>query len=69
MEGFADGTEITPDVLRAQGIIKGKADVKILGVIQLKHKFVVKAHAFSRPARQKIEETVGKCVLLDAKRE
>jgi large subunit ribosomal protein L15 len=68
LEGFADGSEITPDILRAEGIIKGKADVKILGAIQVKPKLVVKAHAFSRTARQKIEETGGKCVLLGVKR-
>ena len=69
LEGFAEGAEITPDVLRAQGIIKGKADLKILGAIQMKRKLVVKAHAFSRTAQQKIEETGGKCVLLDANRQ
>jgi len=63
LEGFADGAEITPEVLREQGIFKGKSDVKILGSIQLKRKLVVKAHAFSRTARQKIEEAGGKCVL------
>ncbi len=66
LEGFADGAEITPDVLRSEGILKGKADVKILGATQLKQKLVVKAHAFSQAARKKIEEPGGKCVLLDA---
>jgi len=65
LEGFDDGAEITPDVLRTQGIIKGSDDIKILGAIPMKHKLLVKAHAFSQPARQKIEEAGGKCVLLD----
>ncbi|MFC1454229.1 50S ribosomal protein L15 [Verrucomicrobiota bacterium] len=65
LESYADGTEITPDFLRAQGILKSKFYIKILGSIKLKHKLVVKAHAFSRSARQKIEETGGKCILLD----
>lgn len=64
LEDFTEGAEITPDVLRAQGILKGKEDLKILGSFQLKHKLVVKAHAFSASARRKIEETGGKCVLL-----
>lgn len=63
---FADGAEITPELLRLEGILKGAgSDVKILGTCQLKHGVVVKAHAFSKSARQKIEETGGKCVLLD----
>jgi len=63
---FADGTEITPELLRSEGILKGSGSgVKILGACQVKRGLVVKAHAFSKPARQKIEETGGKCVLLD----
>lgn len=65
LEKFADGTEITPEFLREQGMLKGKSELKILGSIQPKHKLIVKAHAFSRTARVKIEETGGKCVLLD----
>lgn len=67
---FADGTEITPGLLRSEGILKGAGSgVKILGTCQLKHGLVIKAHAFSKTARQKIEETGGKCVLLGVKRE
>lgn len=65
LECFAKGAEVTPDALREAGIIKGKRDlVKILGSSQLKHSLIVKAHAFSHTARQKIEEAGGKCAVL-----
>ncbi|MDO9541133.1 MAG: 50S ribosomal protein L15 [Kiritimatiellia bacterium] len=67
---FAGSAEITPKLLRSEGILKGTgSDVKILGTCQLKHGLVVKAHAFSKTARQKIEEAGGKCIILNAKRE
>lgn len=65
LERFADGAEITPETLRSEGICKGvKSEVKILGFCQLKHKLVVKAHAFSQSARKSIEAAGGKCVML-----
>lgn len=65
LERFEKGAEITPDVLRAEGILKGALNaVKILGASLLKQNLVVKAHAFSRSARQKIEVAGGKCVVL-----
>jgi ribosomal protein L15 len=64
LESFAEGVEITPDTLRAAGVLKGfKSEVKFLGSCQLKRKFVVKAHAFSQPARKSIEAAGGKCVV------
>ena len=60
------GKEITPDLLQQAGLLKNIGDgMKILGACQLKQGLVIKAHAFSRQARQKIEEAGGKCVLLD----
>lgn len=65
LERFEKGAEITPDVLRAEGMLKGTLNaVKILGSSLLKQALVVKAHAFSRSARQKIEGAGGKCVVL-----
>jgi len=62
---FEGAAEITPELLRSEGIVKGARDgVKILGACQLKCGLTVKAHAFSKTARQKIEEAGGKCVLL-----
>jgi large subunit ribosomal protein L15 len=63
---FPKGVEITPEFLHSEGILKGaRSEVKILGTCELKHALMVKAHAFSKTARKKIEETGGKCVLLD----
>lgn len=52
-------TEITPEVLRENGMI-GKGDiVKILGRGELKAKLSVKAHKFSKSALEAIEKAGG----------
>lgn len=54
--------EITVEILRQSGLIKGTADgVKILGDGKLTKRLVVKAQAFSAVARQKIESAGGQC--------
>lgn len=66
LDRFAENSEITPELLWKAGIIKhARADVKMLGVCQLKRGLTVKAHAFSRTAREAIEKAGGKCVQLD----
>ncbi len=58
--------EVTPDVLRARGIIgRQKRPVKILGSGDIKTAMVVQAHAFSRSARDKIEGAGGTVVLIE----
>jgi len=59
LERFAAGTEVTPEFLRAMGIVKAKRPVKILGDGQLTKALVVRAHKFSPAARQKIEAAGG----------
>lgn len=59
LEVFAAGTEITPDVLRANGLAKKKGLVKILGDGDLSVKLTVKAHAVSASAKAKIEAAGG----------
>ncbi|RED99477.1 50S ribosomal protein L15 [Marinoscillum furvescens] len=52
-------TEITPEVLRENGMI-GKGDVvKVLGRGELKAKLTVKAHKFSKTAQEAIEKAGG----------
>ncbi|MFC1651319.1 50S ribosomal protein L15 [Candidatus Latescibacterota bacterium] len=53
--------EITPEILAASGLIK-KSDknVKILGMGEIKNALNIKAHAFSKSAREKIEKAGGK---------
>jgi len=52
--------EVTPEVLRAGGLVrKSRAKVKILGDGELTRALTIKAHAFSRSAREKIESVGG----------
>lgn len=58
---FEDGAEITPEVLKSEGILKKQLDgVKILGNGELAKKLTVKAHKFSKTAVEKIEAAGGK---------
>lgn len=54
-------TEITPDVLRDNGIISRNDLVKILGRGELKSKINVTAHKFSSSAKEGIEAQGGIC--------
>ena len=57
---FADGDEVTPEALRAKGLIRrGNAPVKILGDGELSKKVTVAAHAFTATARSKVEAGGG----------
>jgi len=58
---FEKDTEITPELLVEEGILKGvKSGVKILGKGELDKPLTVKAHKFSEQAKSKIEEAGGK---------
>ena len=64
-ERFAAGEEVTPETLKAKGLIrKVSVDVKILGVGELTKKLSVSAHGFSKTAREKIEAAGGTVVWL-----
>ena len=52
-------SEITPDVLIANGLIKKKDLIKILGKGELTCKLTVSAHAFSATAKEAIEKNGG----------
>jgi large subunit ribosomal protein L15 len=59
---FETGTQVTPDVLVAQGFMtkaEGKGLVKILGNGELDRVLSVRAHKFSASARAKIEAAGG----------
>lgn len=52
--------DITPDVLSTAGLVKkSKMMVKILGTGDIDRALNVKAHAFSKSAREKIEKAGG----------
>jgi ribosomal protein L18E len=61
LEGrFEAGAEVTPETLKAAGLIRKFAvDVKVLGEGELTKKLVVSAHGFSKSAVEKIERAGG----------
>jgi large subunit ribosomal protein L15 len=56
---FAGGDVVTPDTLRASGLVNREGRVKILGTGELTHALQVKAHAFSASAKSAIEAKGG----------
>jgi large subunit ribosomal protein L15 len=59
-ERFAAGEAVTPESLKAKGLIsKVSVDVKILGVGELTKKLEISAHGFSATAKAKIEAAGG----------
>lgn len=67
LELFEAGTEITPELLYSRGYGrhgKTRAGIKVLGEGQLTKKLTVKANAFSKSAKEKIEALGGKAELI-----
>lgn len=56
---FDANTEVTPELLKERGMVKGKNKLKILGTGQLSVPLKVKAHKFSKSAREKIIQAKG----------
>lgn len=54
-------TEITPEILRENGLMSRNERVKILGRGELKTKINVSAHKFSATAKAAIEKEGGNC--------
>ena len=66
LERFDNGTEITPEVLLAEGVISKIADgVKILGNGELTKKLNVKVNAYSASAKEKIENAGGTAEIIE----
>jgi large subunit ribosomal protein L15 len=64
-ERFDAGAEVTPEALKAAGLIrKLNVDVKILGHGELTKALTVSAHRFSASAREKIESAGGSVTAL-----
>ena len=65
LEVFKGQEEITPEKMKEKGLIKGRAPrVKVLGAGEVKLPFVVKAHLFTKSAKEKIEKAQGKWIEL-----
>jgi len=63
---FNEGEEITPDKLLESGVIDSlaRSGVKILGQGELEKPFTVKANAFTKSAKEKIEAAGGKAEVI-----
>lgn len=59
-----DEKEITPESLRAQGLVKKNLPVKVLGTGDIKKAVTIKAHRFSGQAKEKIEKAGGQAILI-----
>ena len=58
LEAF-DGNEVTPDALRAKGLVAKQGLVKVLGRGELSRALQVRAHAFSKTAEAAIKAAGG----------
>lgn len=62
---FSEGSQVTPATLVEKGIISGSSigdGIKVLGRGKIKKSLTVKAHKFSRKAREKIQQAGGEVV-------
>ena len=59
LTAFAEGTTIDPALLVDRGLLKAGRKVKILGDGEMTLKLAVRAHAFSKSARDKIDAAGG----------
>jgi len=65
LDRFKAGEEVTPETLKAKGLIRSvKKDVKLLGVGELSKKLTITVHAASATAREKVEAAGGTLTLL-----
>lgn len=61
LDKFDDGTEVTPQLLMENGVVKNiKSGIKVLGSGKLTKKLTVKANKFSASAVSAIEAAGGK---------
>ncbi|MCZ7606024.1 MAG: 50S ribosomal protein L15 [Planctomycetota bacterium] len=62
---FEDGASVGPEEFLKAGLVNKLADgIKVLGDGELEKKLTVRAHRFSKSARQKIESKGGKCEVI-----
>ena len=65
LERFEAGDEVTPETLKAKGLIRSiRKDVKLLGVGELTKKLTITVHGASATAREKVEAAGGTLTLL-----
>lgn len=59
LEVFRKGSTVGPDELRAQGLVKKRGRIKVLGQGELSKELTVRAHAFSVGAVDRIQSAGG----------
>lgn len=65
LERFEAGTEITPELLAGNGIVKDFKDgIKVLGFGDVTKAFTVRAHKFSKSAEEKLKAAGGTAEVL-----
>jgi large subunit ribosomal protein L15 len=65
LDRFDEGDEVTPETLKAKGLIRStRKDVKLLGVGELSKKLTITVHGASASAREKVEAAGGSLTLL-----
>jgi large subunit ribosomal protein L15 len=65
LERFEAGDEVTPETLKAKGLIRSlRRDVKLLGSGDLTKKLTITVHAASKTAREKVEAAGGTLTVL-----
>jgi large subunit ribosomal protein L15 len=65
LETFEGGTEVTPELLRDRGLVRASLPIKVLGRGEIAKALVVRAHAASTSAREKIERAGGSVELIE----
>ena len=66
LEGFAAGSVVDPEALRARGLVAKRGLVKVLGRGEVAGALTVKAHAFSASARAAITAAGGSVEIIPA---
>ena len=66
LELFDGGAEVSPDTLRAQGLVAKRGLVKVLGRGELTKSLTVRAHGFSEAAVRAIEAAGGSTQVIPA---
>lgn len=62
---FEEGSVVTPELMLEAGLLKNLRDpLKVLGEGSLERKLEVRAHRFSKQAREKIEAAGGKAEVI-----
>ncbi len=64
LKDFPSGSTVDVEKLKQEGFFRGAGPVKILGSGELPHPLTIRAHAFSKSARLKIESAGGRAEVL-----